>query len=195
MNRATLTALGILGGLLLAAALIWTANPTAIPMVETKVSTKTPTAPPPPVVNSPKPRPAPPQANRARDHNKQPNRTAPPPRPEPNMNPQMDEEAPVDERHGNEVHLVVQAHARWGQILAVLGGTHDPVAMGLRQRIQEMRMEMMAIRRDPENLDFHELEERQRMILSELRQIPSWGPELAKTAARVETVLDAIGKD
>ena len=51
------------------------------------------------------------------------------------------------------------------------------------------------MRRNPEGIDIDELAHRQRIILTELRQIPSWGPELAESASQVENVLDAVGED
>jgi hypothetical protein len=104
-------------------------------------------------------------------------------------------EAPVEHTQVPNVHIVVQSHARWGHIVAALGNTDEPVTNQLSQRIREMRMEMMTMRREPEAIDMDQLVEQQRMILSELRQIPAWGPELKKTAARVETLLDSVGNE
>ena len=108
---------------------------------------------------------------------------------------EIHQEEPIDSFDGANVHVVVQAHARWGPVMSILSRSNDPMAMDIKRRVHELRMEMMAMRRNPEGIDIDELAHRQRIILTELRQIPSWGPELAESASQVENVLDAVGED
>ena len=190
MNRTVLAALGILGGGLLAALLIWAAGPSANITLETTIPEKQAIAP----RSNPKAQPA----NTRKSPIKEPigvaanaipsNKTRKLPAP------QVANNASIENKNSRTVHITVQAHARWGQILGVLSGEVDPVSERLKERITDMRMEMVAARRDPESIDMVEMVERQRLILSELRQIPSWGPELEKTAGRVETLLNSIGE-
>ena len=84
---------------------------------------------------------------------------------------------------------------KWGEVLGALKGTHDPFVLDLTDRIRELRREMMAMRRRPETVNHRELAQRQRMLLGELRQIPSWGPELSKTTEQLHLLLDEDGQD
>lgn len=187
MNRSFFVASGILIGLLLAGALIYTNTPqTTFKKMEVipeqnRISTDAPEE----KIKT--------VSRRAKDTVPEPNRISPPPRPEALAVPMPFQEEEIDNVQIPNVHLVVQGHARWGQVLQHLNDTDEPVTGALRTRIQEMRREMMEMRRNPESIDLQHLVEQQRMILSELRQIPAWGPELKKTAARVESVLNEVG--
>ena len=187
MNRPKFIVAGILFGLVLAGVLIYTNTPqTSFEKIELKTSKmkKSIDAPEKKIASV---------SRRARDVVATPNRVAPPPRPQELAAPLPFQEQSVDNAQIPNVHLVVQGHARWGQVLSHLGNTEEPVTESLRTRIQQMRREMMEMRRNPESIDLQHLVEQQRMILSELRQIPAWGPELEKTAARVESVLNEVG--
>ena len=187
MNRPKFIVAGILVGLVLAGALIYTNTPqTTFEKIKVKPIQKMNS------IDAPKPKTAP-TNRRARDVVPTPNRVSPPPRPQALDAPLPFQEQDIDNTQIPNVHLVVQGHARWGQVLSHLGDTDEPVTESLRTRIQHMRREMMEMRRTPESIDLQHLVEQQRMILSELRQIPAWGPELEKTAARVESVLNEVG--
>jgi len=187
MNRSLFVAAGILLGLALSGALIYTYTPQnnfkKVELERSQIKSS---------IDAPKQNSGP-NSRRARDVVSVPNRVAPPPRPQELAAPIPYQEQEIDPVQIPNVHLVVQSHARWGQVLHHLGDIDEPVTGALRTRIQEMRREMMEMRRNPESIDLQHLVEQQRMILSELRQIPEWGPELKKTAARVENILNEVG--
>ena len=191
MNRTVLAATGILAGLILAALLVFSGTPSKKVQLDTEISTKTISAPPPQKTKHLSPTPAP---QRAKARIDAPQRATAPPRPIENPTPDIPQEEPVGSFDGADIHVVVQTHARWGPVIGILNRSNDPMAMDIKRRIHEMRMEMMAMRRNPEGVDVEELTHRQRILLTELRQIPSWGPELADSAAKIENVLDGVGE-
>jgi hypothetical protein len=188
MKPSTLTLLGLLGGIGLAGGFIFMTQSSIKPLEIRPQSRKTSIAPR-PVATSP---------DRLEHRSKRdslPHRSEPPPRPQPSQQPEVAPDAPIERIDGGEIHQVVRAHMKWGEVLGALKGTHDPFVLDLTDRIRELRREMMAMRRRPETVNHRELAQRQRMLLGELRQIPSWGPELSKTTEQLHRLLDEDGQD
>jgi len=197
MNRTVLAVSGIFLGLLLSLLLIIASTSTTkrpeIPDQITTRNTQKPTkvtsqdlsrnnspAPNTPLATTESPTPSNPQEVQQ-----------PKPNPEPSANPNPAYQDAVEVLDVPEVHKAVQANSRWGQIIFQIRDQNDPKSMDLKREVKELRRELVEVRRSPQDFDFRDLEERQRHILSELRQTPGWTPASEKAAQRLESVLNA----
>ena len=90
-----------------------------------------------------------------------------------------------------EVNISTRVRARWSEILQLCRDHDDPVTTDILERAREMMRDLIAIRRDPDSFDYAELDQRQRQLISELRQTPAWNDKVAKAAKSIETDLNS----
>jgi len=83
--------------------------------------------------------------------------------------------------------MVRGSDSRWRAIVRTIADKpHDPAADHTMRRVEELRRDIEAYRRDPNSGNVEELVERQKHILGELKQSSYWGPELAQNEAQLD---------
>jgi hypothetical protein len=83
--------------------------------------------------------------------------------------------------------MIRNADSRWRSLVRTIADKpHDPAADHTMKRIEELRADISAYRRDPNAGDVEELMARQKHILGELKQSTYWGPELAATESQLD---------
>jgi hypothetical protein len=82
--------------------------------------------------------------------------------------------------------LVRTAESRWRSLSFVIADLpHDGAADHTMNRIEVLRQDLAAYRRSPDDYNMDELIDRQRNILSELKQTSYWVPEVRENETRL----------
>ncbi|MFT7521740.1 MAG: hypothetical protein ACI9MC_003892, partial [Kiritimatiellia bacterium] len=86
-----------------------------------------------------------------------------------------------------EVKAMTLASSKWQILLrATAKMPKDPSASHTFNRVVELDQDIGLYRRDPSALDYDELVQRQRHMLTELKQTSYWGPELQQLESDME---------
>ena len=87
--------------------------------------------------------------------------------------------------------LVRTAESRWRSLIRTIDGLpHDGAGDHTMGRIEELRADLAAYRRSPNEYNMDELIDRQRNILSELKQTSYWTPEIQETEAQLTQAIE-----
>lgn len=92
--------------------------------------------------------------------------------------------------------LIRKAESRWKSLVRTIGSLpHDGAADHTMNRIDELRKDITAYRRTPDEYDINEMIERQKSIMGELKQTSYWTPEVQEAEAQLSQVMETYAAE